>query len=351
MKIGDARSMTGGVIHSREASGDLVIESKEIVSFDYDFTTNGSFYRGYRIPYNFCILSIKEDLDHAKVNIFMEDYEPLRLEFFVDLDKLKLLQDLVEKEKLASSSGKYRKVAGIPAGAGSELSIKYASGEAINAYDNTGHVLPALATGLIYDFFRELALEAGQEDFASKHYRLRSNQEYKVIARGTWLEKKSDFTLEFDDNKLKISEGEKVIYDDNFSITIGRFLNQDGGSKIGPFYNIYLEDEEIIANEFGKDDLIFSHGDNYYLQMIQGSWQDQGGRYRLDFKDSTLEIYEDAKLILKDDVVLEYGSISLKDKEDQDIGPFRNLYAEIGYIQVLPYVGEGEDKRIIFYPN
>ena len=62
------------------------------------------------------------------------------------------------------------------------------------------------------------------------------------------------------------------------------------------------------------DDLVFFPGENYFPQMIQGSWRDQGGRYRLDFKDSTLEIYEDANLILKEDIVLEYGSISLKDK-------------------------------------
>lgn len=68
--------------------------------------------------------------------------------------------------------------------------LEYASGEAIKAYDNTGEVLPTLTTGLIYDFFRELALEAGQEDFASMYYMLRSNQEYEAITRGNWLEEK-----------------------------------------------------------------------------------------------------------------------------------------------------------------
>ncbi len=345
-----SEKMTGGVIHSREADRNTVIKSRDIVSFEYEFTTNSVFYRGQNIPFHYCEFSMKKDEDKAVVNIALDDVEPFFSKFSVPLDKLLLLQELVEEENLASSSGVWKEVAGVPEQCGAKLSIKYASGEGIFAYNNTSHVMPNISSGLIYDFFRKLSLEAGGEDFPSGYFRPISDEECEVIVRGKWVGKDNDYILTFQDNELRIYEGEKLIYEGDFSIKIGIFLDKDGRMKFEPFNWILLKRENITAKKLGEKDLVFTPGEGYFFEMVQGFWRDKDFKYKLEFDETNLKVYEGEELILSEEFFIEGRSIYLEGKNDKDIGPFRNLYADIGNIQVLPYVGESEDKRIYFSP-
>ena len=349
-KVDDNNGGTGGIIHSQDPKG-VKIESRDIVSFEYEFSTNSIFYRGSGVPYRYCEFYMHLEDDLAQVKINLDDYDFTSYEFQVPKEKLLALQDLIEKENISSQSGRYHEVAGIPEQHGARLSVKYASDESIYASDNTGHVMPNISSAHFYDFFRNLAIEAGQEDFASKDDRPITNQEYERIARGNWIVKDGAHTLEFNGNELKISQGNEVLYEGDFTIQLGIFINDEGRLGFGPIDYLYIMRENIVAKSFHHDDIEFSPGEGYYLEMVQGSWSDTEGKYKLLFEADNLKVYEDEELVLDDEIYFEYGSIYLKDGSEKEIGPFRNLNAQIGNVEVYPYVGESEDNRITFYPT
>ncbi|NLN83729.1 MAG: hypothetical protein GX138_05115 [Firmicutes bacterium] len=343
---------TGGTIADRDAYRDTVIKSRDIVSFDYEFSPNSVFYRGYNISHRYCVFSMKLEENQAQVKIYLCEYSNIiRMEFPVPKEKLMHLQELVEQQNLASNHGRYKEVAGIPARVGAKLYIGYASGERISAFNNTGHVIPNYSSSLVFDFFRKIALEAGQEDFATRHDRPpRSDEQYNAITRGTWYTKEDNFTLEFDDDKLKIHEADQLKYEGKFTSKMGIFLNEEKRVRFEPFRDILVKQEHILVKRFREEDLEFSPGEDFYPKMVQGNWQDPDQKYRLEFVGTNLKIFEGEELLLDEEISFRYGSIRLKDSEDKLIGPFQNLYARIGDIQVLPKIDESEDKRIRFYP-
>lgn len=136
------------------------IESKEIISFEYEFpAADLNEQKDRDIPYEICTFTLTRETDNAICAGHSSGYadEVFDFEFSVPLSTLDDLQVIVDRHDLAQVNGIDKGIQGIPPFYATHLSVKYASGESIYASDNSAHVLPLDATAELYDFFLALA--------------------------------------------------------------------------------------------------------------------------------------------------------------------------------------------------
>lgn len=165
----DDNIQTGGHVDYSDPNAPKTIESKEITSFTYSFFIHSSDYEwdfddeSYReILYNNCTFSLEREEEGARcIGSGYSQYgdDTFDFEFLADLSALDDLQSIIDQYKLATSNGIHERTIGIPEGLGADLTVKYASGERIDAYDNAGPVINKDANLALYNFFIDLARE------------------------------------------------------------------------------------------------------------------------------------------------------------------------------------------------
>ena len=191
------------------------INSKNIVSFLY----NGP---------NF---HLECELIDNKINIksrggysTTRDGKYFKLDYVsTNLDFLKQLQELVEKYNLSKNNGYFVEVAGLPAGLGGRLDIKYESGENIFKSSNQFPILNEEEEKRIYELFHQSALDNGY-DFNSKGSNVDLyNDATEEYLQGTWKGTHfgDEILVEIENNHIKIYSNNKLIDDIDYIIYEG----------------------------------------------------------------------------------------------------------------------------------
>ncbi|MGI6168722.1 MAG: hypothetical protein ACOYI4_03260 [Christensenellales bacterium] len=144
------------------------ITSKEINLFEYEFNCDFFRYYGRMNQYDYCSFSLVRQQEGALCTGwgYGEGDAAFEFEFVAPLSSLDALQALVFEYDLAKANGTDVTVEGIPEHMGSRLSVEYASGESIYAYDNRSGVMGGTASLALFDLFLGLAGDAG-DDFLS----------------------------------------------------------------------------------------------------------------------------------------------------------------------------------------
>lgn len=120
---------------------------------------------------------------------------------------------------------------GLPPRLGAMLTAKYASGEAIYAYNNHEVFAGGESSLAIFDYFRELAREAG-----FSFYSQRNIEEFQTFHQGRKKDLEREFTLVLEGNSIKIYAGEKLTDDTTYYFIDDKPYNAE--SEDGSF-NLY----------------------------------------------------------------------------------------------------------------
>lgn len=161
------RGGTGGKYDYTNPKAPKTIASKEIIYFEYNFSTydlNEDHER--RIPYRQqCAFKLHREEDGVRcIGWGGGDTAAIfNFEFVAPIFALDDLQVIIDKHDLAKVNGISIGGIGIPEDNASRLWVKYVSGESIYAEDNRGPILSGDATLDIYDFFLALAKEANKD--------------------------------------------------------------------------------------------------------------------------------------------------------------------------------------------
>ncbi len=145
--------MPGG-LRDRTWDAPKTIQSKEILRFECELSFNSIQEEGY----SYAVFQMVRETDFAlcRMTGYGNGIVPIDLRLEAPLATLDDLQALVDQYDLPRYNGIDRQVNGLPEQLGSLLLINYASGERVNAYDNSGGFLDYRAADAIHDFFREL---------------------------------------------------------------------------------------------------------------------------------------------------------------------------------------------------
>ncbi len=157
-------SGTGGSYDYSKRFAPKTIKSKEITSFEYKFPISGlGEWNTRKIRLTRCDFTLIRNGEKAQCTGIGEYHSEIKFDFDFNTDSsaLEKLQVLVDEHNLARENGIDKGKYGIREGYDSRLRIIYASGEKIFAADNSGSVLSDQANIDIYDFFMDLAREAG----------------------------------------------------------------------------------------------------------------------------------------------------------------------------------------------
>lgn len=152
-------AMPGGVRDWTDSGAPKAITSKEINSFKCEF--NYIYY---------CVFSITRQEDNVLCvgDIYESNNNIFNFEATAPLETLDELQAIVEEHNFVALNGEARIVDGLPEHQGGKLLIEYASGEEIYAYNNQFSLLSDLQSAALFDFFGELAREAGYDFLGEK---------------------------------------------------------------------------------------------------------------------------------------------------------------------------------------
>lgn len=228
-----------------------VIESKEIISFEYGFDSEDLVYLDNVFPYDYCYFSLENQDDGVLYKATLSrDFQGLtEVELVVSHSTLEDLQNLLEEEDVARYNGIDEFVNGLPNNFGGDLLVKYASGEYISASDNSQQLLGSQTNQAIYGFFRKLAKEGGQ-DFLDSAVEVEGFQE---LLTGLWVEfdDKDDQEikhLEFKDDTIKIYIGKELVVETTYFLEFNRIYNAAGNTgSFGIFETIEWDDGYLIG--------------------------------------------------------------------------------------------------------
>ncbi len=254
-KKNDFEDKEGGRSEWTDPKAPKVIESKEIVSFNYEFRTSTFTFHGNDLGYDFCFLSLKKQESGAMcvVRGISYDREVFNHEFTLPLSVLDELQDVVEKTKLANSNGIRNITYGIPHYLGSSLRVEYVSGEKISAADNAGDVLGSDASLAVFEFFRNKARNEGY-DFLHTDEEIYSFQER---IEGEWVDMDNTISLMFEGNNVKIYEGEALVGDSDYYLEFDRLYNETESEPFGPFVRFEWRSGSIYGIKENGEEIEF----------------------------------------------------------------------------------------------
>ncbi len=144
-------AIDGGTTEEIDHEAPKKIKSKELTSFlcYYSVMDRDDFPLEGAVTYTF-----RAELSGDQVKGSYET-ELEKKEFTADKDFMTRLQKLVDELDLAQYNGIYRKTDGLPEEFGAKLSLKYASGESIYAYNNEDCFLSDEAMLKVEAFFKE----------------------------------------------------------------------------------------------------------------------------------------------------------------------------------------------------
>lgn len=141
------------------------IESAQITSFECCFSAVPYEDADTGLDYDFYCFSavVNGNRVSGSYQATSRDLNPVQKEFETDTVFMEALQNIVSKHDLAGSNGHFVEVKGLPDMYGADLSIIYASGENILAYDNEESFLSIAAMEAIEELFWEKAGDTGQQ--------------------------------------------------------------------------------------------------------------------------------------------------------------------------------------------
>lgn len=145
----------GGKNHYTDTEAPKVIESAQIVSFSCTFSTMDIAEEDSPIAGKIFTLTF----EGGKGGYAVRSRESVYLDrsFSADPAFFEALQQIVSKYDLAQYNGTFCSVAGLPPDYGADLTILYASGERIHAFDNESCFLPIQAMEELADLFEEIS--------------------------------------------------------------------------------------------------------------------------------------------------------------------------------------------------
>lgn len=151
--------MPGGIRDWSRDDAPKVIKSKVIDRFECEYKANTRTEEGY----DYFVMAMVREKESAacRLQAFSDWALPMDLVFDAPLSALDDLQKLADQHNIARYNGIDRQVNGLPPDLGARLWVVYASGERIDASDNSTSFLDYRLTPALYDFFEELARSQG----------------------------------------------------------------------------------------------------------------------------------------------------------------------------------------------
>jgi len=148
----------GGVVTHFDTDAPKTIESTEITVFKCEFSLIDA---GEPDELGNAVYTLEAYVKDGVVAGSIESYDRyssrMNATFETDITFMEKLQEIAVKYSLAELNGQHYKVSGLPEMYGSKLSVEYASGESIYAYNNQSRFLS-------YECMKELVdLFAGQD--------------------------------------------------------------------------------------------------------------------------------------------------------------------------------------------
>ncbi len=253
---------TGGIRDWTNLDASKSIQSEEIIAFKYEFNSSFSWYYDRQTAYDYCSLSMMRQEDGALCRIWgLRDgyYRLFDFEFTAPLSSLNALQALIDEHDLAKVNGISKTTYGIPEYLGSSLRVEYASGERIYAYDNNDDVISIQATLALFDFFRNLARDAGR-DFLHTEEEI---QNFQTHIAGLWKDMDSTVMLVIYGNVIKIYEGQTLLEDTTYFREYEKLYNERGKSVyFGRYVLFEWRDGSIVGiEENGAETEFYWHGE------------------------------------------------------------------------------------------
>lgn len=240
---------TGGRHDWTNPDAPKFIESKEITAFKCEFNCDSLKYYDHEIPYDYCSFSMtRQESDALCAVRGYKGYDGMLFDFeiTVPLSSLDTLQGLIDGNDLAKVNGIYKKTDGLPAYLGSYLLVEYASDEQIYAYDNNWDIISSQASLCFYEFFRNLARDADC-DFLHTEEEI---QGFQAHIAGIWKDSDSMITLDFQDNVIKIYDGQRLVEDTTYFREYEKLYNErEESGHLGPYMLIEWRDGWIIGIE------------------------------------------------------------------------------------------------------
>ena len=163
----------GGVKNQTVSEAPKTIESTEITKFDCTFSTLAM----EETELDNCTYTLQAELQSGTVtggySRHDRDGESENYTFTADASFMELLQGVVADHALAAHNGWFSEVSGLPDMYGADLTVVYASGEKITAYDNQDNFLsPAAMKDLVKLFslavLEDMGLDMDEDDWGEE---------------------------------------------------------------------------------------------------------------------------------------------------------------------------------------